>query len=190
MFHIDIVAMNDRKRTWWKDPEMITALSAVMIGLVALVIGAYQAKVASDQRAASVWPYLEISRYSIQGEKFGFNIINKGVGPALIKQMDVFVGDEPQERWSNVFKTMLDKDIAIRSIYSSTNKSVIAVQEKISMVDLQEPDVINLVQAIEDNIKIKVCYCSIFDDCWLSGRGIETVQVKSCKGTLPDRFIQ
>ena len=38
-------------------------------------------------------------------------------------------------------------------------------------------------------IKIKVCYCSIFDDCWLSGRGIETVKVKSFQATLPDRFM-
>jgi hypothetical protein len=58
--------MNQKNKKWWKDPEMLTALSAVFIGVVALVIGAYQAKVASDQRAASVWPYLEVSRYSIQ----------------------------------------------------------------------------------------------------------------------------
>ncbi len=181
--------MSEQKRIWWKDPEMMTALSAVVIGLVALLIGGYQAKVASDQRAASVWPYLEVSRNSIQGESFGFYVVNKGVGPAIVKQMDVLVDGKPNRSWSEAFNTMLDKDIQIQSVYSSTNKTVIAVQEKVNMVDLRDPAVIRMLQTVEDNIEIKMCYCSIFDDCWLSGRGIETHSVNSCKGVLRDKFL-
>ncbi|MCB1583230.1 MAG: hypothetical protein KDI92_09220 [Xanthomonadales bacterium] len=182
--------MIDTKRTWWKDPEMITALSAVVIGLVAVIIGAYQAKVASDQRAASVWPYVQISRYSIQDEKYGFNIVNKGVGPAIIKQMDVYVDNKPYPNWSGALHAMLNEKIDIPSIYSSTNKSVIAVNESINMVDLQSPTIISKIQSKPDNVIIKVCYCSIFDDCWLSGRGIENQQVATCKTALPDLFQQ
>ena len=182
--------MTNRKRTWWKDPEMITALSAMVIGLVAVVIGAYQAKVASDQRAASVWPYIQVGRYSIQDEKYGFNIINKGVGPAIIKQMDVFVDDKPYPDWTSVFQALLKTKSSVPSIYSSTNKSVIAVNETINMIDVNSPELISKIQAKPDNIMIQVCYCSIFEECWLTGRGIENQEVASCKSVLPDKFKQ
>jgi hypothetical protein len=163
--------MTNKSRKWWKDAEMITALSAVFIGVVALIIGAYQAKVSSDQRAASVWPYLEVSRYIIQGEQYGFTMINKGVGPALIKQMEVLVDGKPMKGWSTAIRTMINEDINIKSIYSSTNKSVIAVQESRKMVDVKDKQTIQKIQAADDNIAIKVCYCSIFKDCWIAGRG-------------------
>jgi len=83
---------------------------------------------------------------------------------------------------------MLNEKIDIPSIYSSTNKAVVAVQEKIKMVDLKNKEIIKKVQSTEDNIEIKICYCSIFKDCWLTGRGIETVDVKSCNGVLSDSF--
>jgi len=180
--------MNESKRKWWKDPEMITALSAVLLGVVALVIGAYQAKVSSDQRAASVWPYLSVSRFSLEGQEYGFTLTNKGVGPALIKSMEVTVNGKNVPGWSSAFRAMLNEKIDIPSIYSSTNKAVVAVQEKIKMVDLKNKEIIKKVQSTEDNIEIKICYCSIFKDCWLTGRGIETVDVKSCNGVLSDSF--
>ena len=182
--------MKQEKRKWWKDAEMITALSAVFIGVVALIIGAYQAKVSSDQRAASVWPYLEVSRYSIQGEEYGFTIINKGVGPALIKQMEVLVDGKAMKGWSTAIRAMIKEDINIQSIYSSTNKSVIAVQESRKMIDLKDKKIIKKLQAANDNITIKVCYCSIFKDCWIAGRGIDTYEVSSCKGKLTEVFEQ
>ena len=182
--------MNQKSRKWWKDPEMLTALSAVFIGVVALIIGAYQAKVASDQRAASVWPYLEVARYSIQGNKYGLNIVNKGVGPAIIKQMDVLVDGKPMTGWSTAFRTMINEDIDIRSVYSTTNKTVIAVQESKEMVDITDDSLISKIQAVPDDIKVKICYCSIFNDCWLGGRGIQPIEVKSCNNVLEDVFEQ
>ncbi|NVK21652.1 MAG: hypothetical protein HWD86_03985 [Kangiellaceae bacterium] len=179
-----------QKKGWWKDPEMITALSAVFIGVVALIIGAYQAKVASDQRAASVWPYVEVGRYSIQGEKYGFTIINKGVGPAIIKQLEVAVDGKAMPNWSKAFQTMLGEQRSIPSVYSSTNKAVLAVQESRNMVELTDTNLIQQIQSVTDNIEISVCYCSIFDDCWLSGRGRVTVEVQSCDGQITDIFTQ
>jgi len=182
--------MNQKSRKWWKDAEMITALSAVFIGVVALIIGAYQAKVASDQRSASVWPYLEITRHSSEGKYYSFQITNKGVGPALIKSMDVLVDNKPMKGWTSAYRAMINEDINIKSIYSTTNKAVIAVQETRKMSDVKDKDVITLLQKVPDNIEIKVCYCSIFKDCWLSGRGIVTTEVSSCDNLLNDVFEQ
>ncbi len=178
------------KKGWWKDPEMITALSAVFIGVVALIIGAYQAKVASDQRAATVWPYLEVGRYSIQGKEYGFMVHNKGVGPAIIKQMEVTVDDVPYQGWSSAFRAMIEENINISSIYSSTNKSVIAVQEMRKLVDITDVDVIRKIQAAPDNIQVSICYCSIFEDCWLAGRGRKTESVQACTNQITDIFTQ
>ena len=178
------------KKVWWKDPEMITALSALLVGVVALIIGAYQAKVASDQRAASVWPYVEIGRYSLQGTEYGFIIRNKGVGPAIIKQMEVSVDGKPVQTWNQALQTMTGEKGNINTIYSSTNKSVLAVQESRKMINVINVEDITKIQAAPDNINISVCYCSIFDDCWLSGRGRETEQVSSCSNQITDIFIQ
>jgi len=56
-----------------------------------LIVGAYQAKVVSDIRAESAKPYLAIERYKTLGNELGVNAINKGLGPTIIKQIDVLI---------------------------------------------------------------------------------------------------
>lgn len=178
------------KKANWKDAEMITAMSAVFIGLVALIIGAYQAKVASDQRGASVWPYVEVGRFSLQGKEYGFAVHNKGVGPAIIKQMEVSVDGKPMKSWTETFQTMLGEKINVPYIYSSANKAVLAAQEETKIVTVSDEELITRLQSVPDNIIITVCYCSIFNDCWLSGRGRQTESVQACTDQITDIFIQ
>ena len=45
---------------WYKNPEMIVALSALFIGLVTAFTSIYSAYVDREYARASVWPRLEI----------------------------------------------------------------------------------------------------------------------------------
>jgi len=44
------------------------------------------------------------------------------------------------------------------------------------MLDLKDKQIITKVQvqAAIDNNEIQACYCSIFKNCWLAGRNIDT----------------
>jgi len=50
------------------------------------------------------------------------------------------------------------------------------LQENRKMLDLKDKQIITKVQvqAAIDNNEIQACYCSIFKNCWLAGRNIDT----------------
>jgi hypothetical protein len=72
------------KEKWYKNPEMIIALTALFIGLLTAFISIYSAYTDRAYAKASVWPKIEISR-SHNVDSFSYGVANKGTGPALIK---------------------------------------------------------------------------------------------------------
>ena len=70
---------------WYKSPEMIVALSALIIGLVTAFTSIYSAYVDREYARASVWPRLEIFRSFNGNSSFSYGVSNNGTGPALIK---------------------------------------------------------------------------------------------------------
>jgi hypothetical protein len=86
---------------WYKNPEMIVALSALLIGLVTAFTSIYSAFVDREYARASVWPRLEIFR-SFGGESFSYGVTNSGTGPALIKYAKVQYGEKYIKTWNEI----------------------------------------------------------------------------------------
>ncbi len=42
-------------------------------------------------------------------------------------------------------------------------------------------DMVDLLDAVREDIQVRVCYCSIFEDCWtVEGQQAQPVPVKAC----------
>ena len=78
------------KIAWYKKPEMIVALSALLISVVTTIIGLYSTMIDRSYARASVWPRVEIYRsHSLEKGYFSYGVMNNGTGPAIIKYAKV-----------------------------------------------------------------------------------------------------
>lgn len=78
-----------RRRREWE----LGAIIAALIGLLALFVSGYTAFVQREQVRAQVWPHLLIG-YSDPARELA--VLNKGVGPALVKSVEITVDGKPQ----------------------------------------------------------------------------------------------
>jgi hypothetical protein len=102
---------------WYKSPEMIVALSALLIGLVTAFTSIYSAYIDREYARASVWPKLEIFR-SFNSNSFSYDVSNSGTGPALIKYAKVQDGSTYIKTWEEIelFKNIRQSHISNRTL--------------------------------------------------------------------------
>ncbi|WP_286232741.1 hypothetical protein [Thalassotalea sediminis] len=166
---------------WYKNPEMIVALSALLIGLVTAFTSIYSAYVDREYARASVWPRLEIFR-SFNGDSFSYGVTNNGTGPALIKYAKVQHGTTYVKKWKDIepFNNIRQSHISNRTL--SPTKSI-------TPVSYNGDNAHALVKA-DKLINIELCYCSIYDECWLVDRNNQPQPVNACQVNDEQAFTQ
>ncbi|PKL96031.1 MAG: hypothetical protein CVV18_03195, partial [Gammaproteobacteria bacterium HGW-Gammaproteobacteria-8] len=88
-------------RRRWPSPEMITALSAILIGICALGVSLYETTLIRQAQKGSAWPYLG-GGYGYNREGFRYFVENAGVGPAKIEYIRVTLDDSPVRSWEEL----------------------------------------------------------------------------------------
>jgi hypothetical protein len=152
-----------RRRSW----DGVAAIIAACVGLLALCVSGYTAYLQRQQVRAQVWPYLEPGMSSSKRE---ITMFNKGVGPAIIRNVQVLVDGKPQGNWKAVFAALgLNYDHHIP--YSTLNGIVISGNDHIEQLAFPTNEDFNLFAHQVSRIEMKVCYCSSLDECWLFDDG-------------------
>ncbi|MBU2893711.1 hypothetical protein KO495_10300 [Colwellia sp. D2M02] len=156
---------------WYKCPEMIVALSALLIGLVTAFTSIYSAYVDREYARASVWPRLEIFR-SFNTNSFSYGVSNNGTGPALIKYAKVKDGSKYIKTWKEIkpFQNIRQSHISNRTL---------SPQNSITPVSYKGDNAKALVEA-DTSISIELCYCSIYEECWVIDRSNRPTAVEAC----------
>ena len=169
----------------------------IWIGVAAIAVSSitgfaviWQAKVAADQREASVWPYVQaFAERSSAPPMFRISLINAGVGPALIRYFSVRVDGKPVLSWKAFLGAVSEDETVRESRFGegvvkgsgwvmTPNHPVYAFQTRL-------PEAVNaLVPPTWSRINVAYCYCSIFKQCWVSEWNVsaqdEPREVKSC----------
>ena len=172
----------------------IASFLAVTLSIAALAIGIVEAKIMADQQdimaqqqkvmveqqKGSVWPYVEVKN-SIQMENllsFSSSAENKGVGPAIIKEIKIEMKGETYNSF-DTFKTSLDsimgeKNYELTEFGISENvNSVYAPGERETLFFFIFKDQAAFFKNI-GFFSLTVTYCSIYGDCWReNGQEIE-----------------
>ncbi|MDT0605222.1 hypothetical protein [Thalassotalea castellviae] len=166
---------------WYKNPEMIVALSALIIGLVTAFTSIYSAYVDREYARASVWPRLEIFR-SFNGSSFSYGVNNSGTGPALIKYAKVYDGSKYLKHWKDIeaFKNIRQSHLSNRTL---------SPQNSITPVSYKGKDAQKIAEA-DNSISIELCYCSIYDECWLIDRNNRPEEIEACMISEEQQFLQ
>lgn len=146
------------QRNW----DGAAAVIAAFVGLLALLVSGYTAYLQRQQVRAQVWPYLEPGMSSSRRE---FTLNNKGVGPAIIRSVQVLADGKPQRNWSEVFAALgINYDHHIP--YSTVNGVVISANDKVTQLLFPTAEDFNLFAHEMPRLDLEVCYCSSLGDCW------------------------
>jgi hypothetical protein len=155
-----------------KGASRLDAIVAAFIGLVALAVSGYTAYIQKQQVRAQVWPYLETSSDNMP---LRLIVTNRGVGPAIVKDVAVTVDGQPVTNW----KDLLDRIAKQHNhFYSTIHRRVVSAGERVDVLqphDDKGKDVFasdpkgsfgDLLNQALPRIDMRICYCSTLEDCW------------------------
>ncbi|WP_133469553.1 hypothetical protein [Paraglaciecola marina] len=170
---------------WYKKPEMIVAFSALFISLVTTVVGIYSAYIDREYARASVWPRLVM--YSSSFPTPSFHVSNRGTGPALIKYAKINDGEKYVKYWIDIRNfptTTVQSHVGGMTLPSNESIPAIAVHETSSQEQQQ------MFTTSMSSVTVELCYCSIYEECWLLDKGNKTTSVDNCEINDEERFLQ
>ncbi len=173
-----------------RDWNAAAAVIAALIGLLALVVSGYTAMLQRQQVRAEVWPYLQSG---ISPSQRTVTLENKGVGPAMIRGIEIYVDGRPQRDWRQVF-TALDLADLAGTPYSTINGVVLAAGDRVQQLSFKDVDAFMRFYAQYPRIQMRLCYCSALQECWQyderrPDRGRDRQPLDRCPAPGPDEFV-
>ena len=174
-----------RHRAFWREPQWIITIVAVLASAGALVLGAYTAKLQRRHDSASVWPHLELG-ITYTPQTAGMQVSNSGIGPAIVQSVVVSVDGRSARSWPEVFKALLPSP-ARQYNSSSVGDRVIRAGETVNWFQLPSDALPPDIQTRLARVVIEICYASVYDEHWIvadahAGQHSVWREVKRCPG--------
>ncbi|MEM9180791.1 MAG: hypothetical protein AAGA89_13835 [Pseudomonadota bacterium] len=175
----------------WPNVEMTTALSAVVVGVAALIVAVDQSNIARQQAElmektvqASVWPIVQFdvaADQDIRTAQAVLSLRNSGVGPAIIKGIQIERNGDPLPNVAAFLERRMDVTQGMRydlDINRGTGR-VLAANESVEIGAANWDLVVGQIPStMRDNIDAyfgelraiegAICYCSVLDECWIN----------------------
>lgn len=175
------------KEKIWLKPEMIVALSAVLVSVFAVIVGVYSAYTDRTYARASVWPNVVIGRHtqvSNTEEKASFAIFldSSGLGPAKLKYTYLEFAGREINSWQELVAPY-EKRLQGRNISSANiTQTVIPANKRIEVFKLESQNLAVMENFIADMSKLSVelCYCSVYEQCWSVKSDTKAIPVEIC----------
>jgi hypothetical protein len=171
--------------------DRVLSASAVVAALAAVAISAYQAHLAREQQRASAWPYVAEWNSHTAGNPYRRTAGNSGVGPALVRSVQVLADGEPQRTWGDVVGALTGvADLTV--VYSSFGRGAVlpAGASRVVLTVPAGPVAERFFAAVQTRLVTRVCYCSIYGECWVAdSRDEEPLAVGTC-AVEPDAEFQ
>ncbi len=173
--------------------DRILSISAIVAAIAAVAVAVYEARIGREHQKVSVWPYLNQFNTLAPGLPYTRNIQNVGIGPALVRSVQVRVDGRPVQRWSEIVRALTGRE-APDLIYSSLHRgSVILPGSTLELLRLPPGETATRFwQAVQtDRFSMRVCYCSLYQDCWISDNQQDEPQsVRQCRTDAQVEFSQ
>jgi hypothetical protein len=159
----------------WLDVTL--GVSAVFISLMSLLLAIQHGNAMEKMVEVTSWPYVmaEYSNANADGSpRFAMWVINKGVGPAKIESIEIFYDGVAQPGAKQLVRAMLkidDPNRKIGHISSGVVASVLSAREQVNLFDILpgqlSPEEYLALHRESVKLEARVCYCSVFDECWM-----------------------
>lgn len=153
---------------------MVVGVSAVFIGVCALVVSLYEAKLMREEQRSAVLPLVELSRSHYvnpnEGDtakwRLSLQAQNVGIGPARVMDFRVMVDGEAYPTWREAMQALIGPDVDVRYGQSTINGRTIPPERLVTMFDLSNTEHAGAIIREFDRLDYEACFCSVFDECW------------------------
>ena len=150
--------------------EVLIATLALLASAAASIATVAQTNVVAKQLSASVWPYLTVSA-SLSPDDVELDVVNQGLGPALIRNATLTFDKKRYGRWRDVLRALADDAHVKHShlqleIHDFGNGSVVRPGESARIIGARGKLVNRFVDDTVPRTDLTVCYCSILQQCW------------------------
>lgn len=153
--------------------DQLMSFAALILSIFALGVALFEANTQRIQQRAEIWPYARIAQgFSQNG--YEIRILNKGVGPALIQQVELRYQGERYSDLDDLIGAVMEPDqIFSYELYRTSNplNSVISANEEVQIFGVPWD---SRTRVFADRFSadgdFKICYCSILEECWVHRR--------------------
>jgi hypothetical protein len=178
------------------------AIIATLVGLCALCVSAYTAYVQRQQVRAAVWPILEFD--SGNAPAIHYTVANKGVGPAIIRNVIVMVDGQPVRNWKEALEKILgpgehlgsESDMSGHVLAAGESRTVFTPHDAENNplnFDKSNPLWVKMNKE-RLRVSVEICYCSTLGECWtLRASGLApstTTEARHCPTSSAISFQQ
>jgi len=169
--------------------NLLVAVPAFLISIGVAYFTFVQAEATEKMQIAAVWPHVTAATSNLDDDErpqMTLTIANQGVGPALIKGMEVSHRGKAYRGPHELLRGCCVPEGSIRLVISPSNGDVLRPGDEIDFLrftpDSVPPGAFERFEAERGAMRIRVCYCSVFDDCWIADdqRSLEPVAVAQC----------
>ena len=181
----------DRK-PWHRHFETVGSITAIVVGVAALYVSWDQGRVMREEVRASVWPALQVDGFASRVERgmnLGLRVHNAGVGPARVERIAIRYDGGLVPDLDAVLALMpADGDLSLQTLTGRIIAAGDTVQPfTLRYVDDLVGDAVDVMARLSANWTVEVCYCSVLDQCWVSGQNrAALVPVADCAGPETD----
>ena len=193
--------------------DLTLALCAMFVSVVSLIVAVRHGVIMDHLVAANSWPFLTFSTDNLAPDgthRISLSIENAGVGPARIETFEVWWDGQPVASADELVarccmpqshaRLTLDEVKGLQLIIGTVAPAVLragGAQNILSVARTDaNADVWGRLDAARLNLKMRACYCSVFDECWITNLvDTDTKEVSTCPAAkvpfvVPERFYK
>jgi hypothetical protein len=141
-------------------------LCSLIIALCGLLLTIFQGSETRQYNRLSTKPFVDIE-LSLESDGLGYFVKSGGLGPAIVKWIDVKVDGVSQEDWNSVALKLGLKGYFIQS-WAPLEGSSFAPGTRTLMYKMLEGSTKELPKLNLNRLQINLCYCSVYGNCWLA----------------------
>ena len=176
--------------------DLLMGLGVLLISAISLWVAVSANRTQERMLAASVWPSLMYgtSNISPEGEpQIALDLLNRGIGPARIRWAELSYDGQPVRNFRDLLQTCCNHTGEIGSFTSGLQRRVLGADEWIQIVRVPREGISDTLWEQLDQgrhkIRLKACYCSVLDDCWLLDSDTDEAEpVSQCPAPGPVRW--
>lgn len=176
-------------------------LSALAVSVISLSIAIHHGHAMqkmADENArlvqANSWPLLQFAtgNGNEKGEpEITLKVENAGVGPAKLISLEVFLGDKPIRTPRDLVQTLEPGSTRPQLSLGLTMPTVVRAGDSQLLLGMKregQEALWDKFNTARFELRFRACYCSVFDECWVSDLATVSPQhVEHCAVT-PDTF--
>ncbi|MGM9480091.1 hypothetical protein ACS5PN_02755 [Roseateles sp. NT4] len=178
--------------------DITASVCAMVVSFASLYLAIHHGHVMQEMAEANArmvtatsWPQVSYSTSNTdvtgQFTRLRFSLTNKGVGPARIEGMEVSYEGKPVQSVQDLLKTCCStggKPSGLAWRLSTANGEILRPGEEKDFLQLDKSANEELWARVNDlpgKVTVKACYCSVFDECWVTdSRAKKAAKVKAC----------